>query len=128
MKIVVTGGSGRLGSRLLVELIEHGYDVLSVDQQKPKQEICKSVAANLQNLGEVFEVMKGADAVIHLGAIPGLGGFSDDTIFRNNVLGAYHVLEAASTLGMRKAVIASSESSYGFFWAPKEFSPIFIPV
>jgi nucleoside-diphosphate-sugar epimerase len=39
-KIVVTGGSGRLGQRVIRELLDYDYDVLSLDRVAPPTEIC----------------------------------------------------------------------------------------
>lgn len=127
-KIVVTGGSGLLGSRVIVELLEHGYEVTSVDRDFPQRRLCRSIVVQLTNLGEVYGALAGADALIHLAAIPAPGGFPNEVVLTNNVVSTYHVLEASARLGIKKTVVASSESAYGFAWADQPFDPHYFPV
>jgi len=68
------------------------------------------------------------DAVIHLAAIPAPVTYPHEVIFSNNVIATYNVLEAVSILKIQKVVIGSSESAYGFCWAPQAFSPLYLPV
>jgi nucleoside-diphosphate-sugar epimerase len=46
-KIVVTGGSGRLGQHVIHELLDYDYDVLSLDRVAPQTEICSSRIVDL---------------------------------------------------------------------------------
>jgi nucleoside-diphosphate-sugar epimerase len=128
MKVVVTGGSGLLGAWVIKELIEHGYDVTSVDMKQPKDNFCKSVISNLNNYEEVYECLQGADAVIHAAAIPSPNSQPNEITFSNNVISTYHILEAAAALGIRKIVTASSESSYGFCYAKFPLEPKYVPL
>jgi UDP-glucose 4-epimerase len=57
------------------------------------------------------------DAVVHFAAIPRILLRPDNETFRINVLGTYNVIEAAMKLGIRKVVIASSETTYGVCFA-----------
>jgi UDP-glucose 4-epimerase len=57
------------------------------------------------------------DAVVHFAAIPRVGIYSDNTTFAKNTLGTYNVIEAAMKLGVRKVIIASSETTYGVCFA-----------
>lgn len=127
-RVVITGGSGLLGPWVLKEFVDHGYDVLNVDTRKPTEEICPTLIADLTKLGEVFEVLAGADAVVHLAAIPAMNIRPADVTFANNALSTYNILEAASTLGIKKAVITSSESSYGICFALHPFGPQYVPM
>jgi nucleoside-diphosphate-sugar epimerase len=126
--IAVTGGSGKLGRAVIRELLEHGYQVTSIDQTPPDVRNCRYIRAELTDAGEAYGALKGTDALIHLAAIPALNGFTHGHIFKNNVLSTYYMLEAAEALGMRRAVIGSSESAYGFFWATHPFLPHYFPV
>src|SRR5574342_426743 len=69
-KVVVTGGSGLLGTDVIKEFLDNGYEVVNADMKYPKQALCRTVITDLTNLGEVYGVLAGADAVIHLAAIP----------------------------------------------------------
>lgn len=53
------------------------------------------------------------DAVVHFAAIPRVFIKTDNETYRVNVMGTYNVIEAAMKLGIRKVVIASSETTYG---------------
>jgi nucleoside-diphosphate-sugar epimerase len=66
------------------------------------------------------------DAVVHFAAIPRILMHPDNETFRVNVLGTYNVIETAMKLGIRKVVIASSETTYGVCFAEgdKDFRQI----
>ncbi|UVI28986.1 NAD-dependent epimerase/dehydratase family protein [Paenibacillus spongiae] len=127
-RIAVTGGSGKLGLYVIDELLRHGYEVTVIDSKAPEGRKCKYVHAQLTDAGEAYGALKGTDAVIHLAAVPGLGLYTHGRIYFNNVMSTYNILEAAEALGMRKTVIGSSESSYGFYWATHPFVPDYFPV
>jgi nucleoside-diphosphate-sugar epimerase len=63
-----------------------------------------------------------------MAAIPRAHEQPNDEIFRINSLTTYNVLEACGLLGIRKAVIASSESSYGICFANEFFEPKYLPI
>ncbi|MFF2090553.1 NAD-dependent epimerase/dehydratase family protein [Paenibacillus sp. NPDC058174] len=127
-KIAVTGGSGKLGTRLVKELLRQGIEVVSIDTVRSGQLHCKQIKADLSQFGEVIAAVQGVDAIIHLAAIPAPKGYTNPYIFTNNTISAYNILEAAAVLGIRKVVMGSSESSYGFAWAKTRFSPDYLPV
>ncbi|GGE52904.1 nucleoside-diphosphate-sugar epimerase [Pullulanibacillus camelliae] len=127
-KVVITGGSGLLGPAVIQEFIDHGYDVINADRVKPKEELCPTVITDLTQLGEVYGVLAGADAVVHLAAIPVAYSHPNEVTFRNNVMSTYNILEAAANLGIQKAVITSSESSYGIVFARRPLEPQYVPI
>jgi nucleoside-diphosphate-sugar epimerase len=126
--IAVTGASGKLGSAVVDELLQHGYRVIALDQVRSNKLKCELRLVDLTKLGEVIGALKDADAVIHLAAIPAPVTYPHEVIFSNNVIASYNVLEAVSILGIPKVVIGSSESAYGFCWSPQAFSPLYLPV
>ncbi|WP_042167493.1 NAD-dependent epimerase/dehydratase family protein [Paenibacillus gorillae] len=127
-KVVVTGGSGMLGKWVVKHFLEQGYEVLNADVKHPAEPIGRTVIVDLNNLGEVYGILAGADAVVHLAAIPVAYSHPNEVTFHNNVMSTYNVLEAAAGLGIRKAVIASSESSYGLVFAEHPIGPQYVPV
>ncbi len=127
-KVVITGGSGRLGTWVVREFLEHGYEVVNADIHQPQEKLCKTVIVDLKNLGEVYGVLARADAVVHLAAIPVAYSHPNEVTFENNVMSTYNILEAAAGLGIQKAVIASSESSYGLVFAIHPFAPQYVPI
>ncbi len=127
-KVVVTGVSGLLGPYVAEHFVESGYDVLSVDVSKPKKNLSRFMTADLTNLGECYGVLAGADAVVHMAAIPVAYSHPNEVTFQNNVMSTYNILEAAAGLGIKKAVIASSESSYGIVFSRQNLAPQYVPV
>jgi nucleoside-diphosphate-sugar epimerase len=126
--IAVTGGGGKLGSQVIGKLLEQDYDVVSLDNHLSDRIRCKQIKVELNDFGQVVGALAGVDAIIHLAAIPAPVYHTPSYIYANNTVAGYHVLEAASLLGIRKVVMGSSESSYGFAWAPKPFSPDYFPL
>jgi nucleoside-diphosphate-sugar epimerase len=127
-RVVVTGGSGKLGRWTVKELLEAGYEVVNVDCRKPEEPLCRTIVLDLTNLGEVYGALVGAGAVIHLAAIPSPGGHPNEVVYRNNVLSTFDVLEAAAGLGIGRVVVASSESIYGYVFPTKRTYPQYVPV
>jgi nucleoside-diphosphate-sugar epimerase len=63
-----------------------------------------------------------------MAAIPRPHDNPNDEVFRINTLATYNVLEACGLLGIKKAVIASSESSYGFAFSNEPLEPQYLPI
>lgn len=127
-KVVITGGSGMLGKWVVKHFVEQGYEVVNADTHKPADSLCPTLIVDLNNLGEVYGLLAGVDAVVHLAAIPAMHIKTSEVTFQNNVMSTYNILEAAAGLGIRKAVIASSESSYGICFAVNRFGPQYVPI
>ena len=126
-KIVVTGGSGRLGQLVVQELLAHEYDVLSLDRIPPREKLCASWIADLRQPGDLYEALKNAYGVAHLGAYQAPNLVSDSETFSNNVAATYNVLKAAVDLGVKKVVLASSTAAFGYIYASKPFLPEYLP-
>ena len=131
-KVIVTGGSGKLGRAVLKDLVANGYQVLNLDQTMPREPICPTVRIDLRDFGEVVAALSGVDehkgpfdAVVHLAAIPAPGLFANARTFANNVPATYNVFEAARVAGIKNVVFASSETVLGL---PFETPPPYVPV
>ena len=127
-KVVVTGGSGRLGRHAIRHLLDHGYELLSLDIVPPQQPLCDSWLCDLRRSGGLYEAFRGADAVIHLGAYQAPNLAPDCETFGNNVTATYNVLKAAVDMGVRRVVCASSIAAYGFLYAPRIWTPDYLPL
>ena len=101
-RIVVTGGSGKAGRAVVAELVACGEDVLSADLVTFPGLPCEQVQADLTELGQAVEVLRGASAVVHLAAIPAPGLRPDELTFRVNTESTYNVFSAAATLGLER--------------------------
>lgn len=128
MKVAITGGSGKLGRWILRHFLERGYEVRNIDRHFPEYVEGRGLYVDLNNLGEVYGALAGCEAVVHAAAIPVAYRYPNEVTFSNNTLGTYNVLEAASSLGMERAVISSSESSYGLPFAVRPLEPRYVPM
>ena len=81
-RVVVTGGSGKLGRAVVRDLDEHGYDVVLLDRvpSPDKPERVQFVRIDLTDYGQVLNALLGiddrydsVDAVVHLAAVPAPG-------------------------------------------------------
>ena len=127
-RVVVTGGSGRLGQHTIGHLLQHGYEALSLDIVPPPRRLCDSWLCDLRRSGDLYEALKDADAAIHLGAYQAPNLAPDCETFSNNVTATYNVLKAAVDLGVPRVVCASSIAAYGFLYAPKIQAPEYLPL
>ena len=113
-RVVVTGGAGKAGRAVVRDLLEHGYDVVSIDLLRdPKLTEGQQLVADLTDYGETVDALKGADLVVHLAAIPAPGLKPDELTFRVNTTSTYNVFAAAPLLGLSRVVWASSETTLG---------------
>lgn len=135
-RIIVTGGSGKAGHWIIKHLVEEGYEVVNVDNRPPAEPQCRTIIADLTDLGQVVTSFSPFGTgnrdpyvgVIHMAAIPRPHESPNDEVFRVNSLSTYNVLEACALLGIQKAVIASSESIYGACFSSEFFEPQYLPV
>ncbi len=127
-RVVVTGGAGRLGQLVITELLENDYHVVAVDRVRPDKLACPFFTADLTDAGSAFNCLEAADAVVHLGAIPGPQSHPASETFRNNVLSTFNVAEAAGALGLSKLVFASSVFPLGWVEQADRYWPKYVPV
>ena len=127
-KVVVTGGSGRLGQFVIRELLGHGYHVLSLDRVAPREKLCASWLVDLRHSGDLFESLKDAYGIIHLGAYQAPNLAPDAETLSNNVSATYNVLRAAADSNVKRVVLASSTAAFGFIYATKLWAPEYLPL
>jgi nucleoside-diphosphate-sugar epimerase len=106
-RIVVTGAKGDVGEFVVDYARRQGADVLAVDVVG-HGDWDGYISADLTDLGQVYDVLHGADAVINLAAISDPYVFTAARTFITNTRIAYNVFEAAARLGIRRVVSASS--------------------
>ena len=125
MRVVVTGGAGKAGRAVVADLIAHGLEVLSVDLVRSAKLDCEQLVADLTEYGQAVDALRGADAVVHLAAIPAPGLRPDELTFRINTTSTYNVFAAAPLHGLRRVVWASSETVLGLpFDTPPPYAPV----
>ncbi len=136
MRLVVFGGSGRIGRHVVAELIAHGHSVVNADRSPPPHvrwlydqagaELY--VHTDLSRLGDVVSVLRGADGLIQLAAIPNPTGHVAGEVFHTNMVTDFNVLEAADLLGIPKLVMSSSINALGASFNRTVVAPRYFPV
>ena len=126
--IVVTGGSGFIGSHLVDFLIKKKYKVTVIDNLSTgKKENLKNsinrirfIKADITNTKKIINYFKKVDYVFHLAAladiVPSIQ--KPDEYFKSNVEGTFSVLECCRKNKIKKLIYAASASCYG---GPKNF-------
>lgn len=128
-RIVFTGGSGKAGRHCIPYLLSQGYTVLNVDLTPfpdPSANVF-TLKADLTDSGQCFNALTShygfgdyegpqnaspPDAVIHFAAYARNMLVPDNECFRGNATSTYNVIESAAKLGVKKVIIASSETTY----------------
>ena len=127
--ILVTGGTGFIGSHTCVELIEAGYDVVVVDNLYNSQEevlnriekiagkrpnFYKTDILDTEGLDKIFKENK-IDAVIHFAGYKAVGESVQIplTYYKNNISGSVNLYEVMAKNGCKTVVFSSSATVYG---------------
>lgn len=119
----MTGAAGLIGRHLRSSLADAFDELLLLDIEDihdlaPHE---RSLRVDLRDLDALREALDGLDGVIHL------GGLADEADFHDladvNIVGSYHVLEAARLGGVRRVVYASSNRATGFYPTTHVVSP-----
>jgi nucleoside-diphosphate-sugar epimerase len=131
-RIVFTGGSGKAGRHVIPYLLSQGHHILNLDLVPLDNPNVLTLKTDLTNSGQVFNALtthfsftnyddasppQPPDAIIHFGAYARNMLVPDNECFRGNVLSTYNVIEAGCKLGVKKIIIASSETVYGVCFA-----------
>ncbi len=131
-RIIFTGGTGKAGRHAVPHLLAKGYSILNVDLKPLALPGVNTLVADLTDSGQAFNALtthfgfdgydlghppKAPDAVVHFAAIPRVLIEPDNKTFAANVVSTYNVIEAAMKLGVRKVIVASSETTYGICFA-----------
>ncbi len=131
-RIIFTGGSGKAGRHVVPWLLARGYEILNLDMHPLDCPGVNTLITDVTDSGQVFNALSmhfgfeglttgegpaKVDAVVHFAAVPRILIRPDNETFRANVVSTYNVIEAAVKLGIRKVIIASSETTYGVCFA-----------
>lgn len=116
MKILVTGGSGFIGSHLVDVLLEQNHSVLIYDLAPPRfNQDCGYVQADVTDLDSLIKYSDGYEIIYHLAAEANVNRFFDNPIYSNSITSSstLNVLEAARQNKVRRVLLASTEWIYG---------------
>ena len=142
-RIFFTGGSGKAGKYVVDYLLNQGHRVVNVDLVPLDHPKVDNLTADITDAGQMFNAMTsyanfdelepGAgvpkfDAVVHFAAVPRILINPDNETFRVNTMGTYNVIEAAVKLGIKKIIIASSETTYGICFSDGKTNPKVLPL
>lgn len=131
-RIVFTGGTGKAGRHAVPHLLAKGYQVLNLDLKPFDHPGVNTLITDVTDSGQVFNALtshfgfdgfeagrpaQAPDAVVHFAAVPRMLLNPDNKTYADNVVSTYNVIEAAMKLGVRKVIIASSETTYGVCFA-----------
>lgn len=130
--VLVTGGAGHIGSRVVKKLIEergaqnvvvldnlsaYEFDQLEVFEIKPliREGAVHFVKGSVSNRNIVKNVVKKVDYVFHLAAYADVAATirNPDLDFEVNVMGTYNILKESLNNGVKRVIFASSASIYG---------------
>lgn len=129
MRILVTGGAGRVGNEVVKRLVKQEYDVHVIDA-KPEADLdgASYAQCDINDFESVRQQVKGCDKVVHLAAIPSPISHPGHEVFRIDVAGTFNVFEAAAQEGIKRIVQASSINALGCVWSIGEMDIRYFPV
>jgi nucleoside-diphosphate-sugar epimerase len=104
--VLVTGSAGRIGRAVVRELKARGHSVRGFDRV-PTPGVADALVADITDGAAVRRAAQGMTAIVHLAATPDDDDFLTQ-LLPNNIVGVYHVMEAAREAGVRRVVLASS--------------------
>src|SRR5919112_6087319 len=113
-KVLITGGGGVLGGKLIRPLFAGGDEISSLDVEDfdyPERGRIETIKADIRDKALVGRAMEGIDLVVHTAAALPL--YSPEDIYTTDVEGTRNVLEAARRHGVERMVHVSSTAVYG---------------
>jgi nucleoside-diphosphate-sugar epimerase len=125
-KILVTGGSGFIGTNLIEKLVLDGHEILNIDIEKPREEIFSKYWENVDiNNFESFEQTVHhfcPEYIVHLAARTDLDGMSLDA-YKTNSIGVENLIKIANELKSLKKIIITSSMlvCYGGYYPKDQF-------
>lgn len=124
MKVLITGVTGAVGPFVVSEL-EKGHE-LTLFARRPVETEHRVVLGDLTCMEDCQRALEGGEAVVHLGAV----SEPAPEAFHVNVMGTYHLMEAARSQGVARVIMASTNCVYGhcFRISDRPFPLDFLPI
>ena len=125
-RVAVTGGSGRLGAYVVGALLGQ-CDLTVIDRVRPAGG-APYREADIRDLGAVRAALAGHDTVVHLAALDLVADAAPEEFTLTNVIGTWHVLQAAREAGAGRVVVCSSVAATGLDEGRADCPPLYVPV
>src|SRR5947207_15539127 len=118
--VAITGAEGNIGSRLRQNLAgKYELRLISLEPIPGEEAIVVNIAESMQALIPAFQ---GVQSVVHLAASPAVDS-PWQAVLHNNIIGTYHVFEAARQAGVKQLIFASSNHAVGTYEQEFELGP-----
>ncbi|MBT7524734.1 MAG: UDP-glucose 4-epimerase GalE [Candidatus Marinimicrobia bacterium] len=121
MRVLVTGGAGYIGSHVVLELCDKGYEVVVLDNlssgnKSAVDKRAKFINGSTLNISDIELGLEKVEAVIHLAAFKAAGESMLDPIkySQNNILGSINLLNAIIKHKINSFVFSSTAAVYGY--------------
>ncbi len=114
MKILITGGTGFIGSHL-TQFLKKDNDITIYDVKKPIEKDVKFILGDILDEQKILQSFQDFDAIIHLAATVGVKNTETNPVLtlNTNILGTKNILEACKKHNIKKVILASSSEIYG---------------
>ncbi|TGG88712.1 UDP-glucose 4-epimerase GalE [Geotoga petraea] len=130
MSVLITGGTGYIGSHTVVEFLNNDYDVIIMDNlSNSKKEALNRIEKitgkkpkfyevdllDKEGMKKIFQENK-IDSVIHFAGLKAVGESVEKPLlyYKNNITGTINLLEVMKEQGVKKIVFSSSATVYGY--------------
>ena len=125
-KILITGGTGFIGSHLAEKAVQAGFKVVVFDRYNPVYNLgnldnskfkrnIEFIFGDIRDYDSVMKATKRVDYIFHLAALIGIpySYFSPLAYVKTNVEGTYNILEASKVSNVKQVIITSTSEVYG---------------
>lgn len=132
MRVLVTGGTGFIGSHLAKRLLEKGHEVFALSKSPGDSRDAEGIDVRQGDISDASKIMEivseiSPKKIFHLAASLGRNGEGDGAVIKTNVLGTLNLLEAAESAGVECFVNTGSAEEYGNGPVPFEESQKELP-
>jgi UDP-glucose 4-epimerase len=127
-RVAVTGGSGRIGSKVVRALWQRGHDVINIDRRVPRETTARFCYADLRQRAQLQPLLEQVDALCHLAEIPNVSAhYAPEELFIHNTTVGAVVLQTAADLKLKRVIYTSTCQVYGV-WGHPAVAPRQLPL
>ncbi len=129
-KILITGGTGRVGQWVVRELCPD-YQIIVADLNDPGDRAIDGIEYRVVDLtlpSAIDPLLADVEAIVHLAAIPSPVGIEPETVFANNMTSTFNVVETGIRNNVSRIIYSGSGSSLGFAFRSSPMIPDYMPM